>query len=401
MAQKRNPEKSFRENARIRIENTAQKFLLLIIGCILAFTIAEIFLRFYNPFVSRVKGNKIVLSANEEYLIKNNKIKKLDKIIVYKTNSLGFRGKEPPEDFGDYITIITVGGSTTECSLISEGKTWPDVLGMMLKNVFKHLWINNAGFDGHSTFGHIVLMKDYIIKIKPKVVLFLMGGLDAGIDDFIQGDKMLMKKGFYLKSVQGILKSIANQSEVFAFTLNIYRYIRATIIGVTHTELDLNESEMLEMSEDAKTHIIQMHKIKYIKGYERRLNNLIHISKENGIEPILITQSLLFGNAIDDVTNVDLAKLKIRENANGELGWQIMELYNDVTRQVGVKKGLLVIDLAKEMPKSSRYFYDTGHYSNEGAKKVAEILYKFLCPYLAKKYDANLTRDCNISIVGN
>ncbi len=396
MARRKKSEKSFREKVWCQVKNTAQNFLLLFIGCILAFVIAEVFLRIYNPLAFNVKGDKIILEANVELSIKNNKIKKLDRTITYRKNSLGFRGEEPPEDFEDYLTIITVGGSTTECSLLSEGKTWTDVLGIKFKNVFKQLWINNAGLEGHSTFGHRVLMEDYIIKMKPKVVLFLVGGNDTAQEDF-EADKSIIKKEFYFKSIRGLLISMSNYSEVFTVTLNIYRYIRAVIIGVTHTELNLNESEMLEMSEDDKTRIIQMHKIKYIKGYERRLSNLVQISKENGIEPILITQPALYGKAIDNITNVNLAKLKIRKNANGELAWQILELYNDVTREVGRREGILIIDLAKEMPKSSRYYYDTVHYTNEGAEIVAEIIFKFTCPFLIKKYDEYSIKNCYIS----
>lgn len=55
-----------------------------------------------------------------------------------------------------YLTIISVGGSTTECFYISDDKTWTHILGMKLKSVFTRVWINNAGLDGHSTFGHII-----------------------------------------------------------------------------------------------------------------------------------------------------------------------------------------------------------------------------------------------------
>ena len=34
------------------------------------------------------------------------------------------------------------------------------------------------------------------------------------------------------------------------------------------------------------------------------------------------------------------------------------------------------------MPKDSRYFYDVCHYTNEGSKKVAEILADEIVPFL-------------------
>jgi hypothetical protein len=64
----------------------------------------------------------------------------------------------------------------------------------------------------------------------------------------------------------------------------------------------------------------------------------------------------------------------------------VVEIYNDITRQVGEEENLLVIELARKMPKSSKYFYDLMHYTNEGAAKVADIIYQDLAPYLRQKY---------------
>ena len=59
---------------------------------------------------------------------------------------------------------------------------------------------------------------------------------------------------------------------------------------------------------------------------------------------------------------------------NGDLGWEVLELYNDVVRQRGREAGVLVIDLAREMPKNSTYYYDLMHYTNAGAALVADIV---------------------------
>lgn len=56
-----------------------------------------------------------------------------------------------------------------------------------------------------------------------------------------------------------------------------------------------------------------------------------------------------------------------------------------------------MIDLAREMPKSTRYYYDLLHFTNEGAEKVAEIIHEKLCPYLAKKYNKYAIENCDIS----
>lgn len=383
------------------IGNILRNILLVLLGCFISFIAGEIFLRIYNPFAFSVKGDKIVLSANEKYIIKNHEIKKLDRTIVLKTNSLGFRGQEPPQDFKNYLTTITVGGSTTRCGYLSEGKTWPDVLGRKLKKVFKNTWINNAGLDGHSTLGHSILMEDYIIKLAPRNVLFLIGINDEGNDAYQWGfedDKLLIKNGLYLKSLKSVGRTLANYSEVFAVGLNLFRYIKATIVGVNHDEeVDLSKKNLtLDLPEEKIALELEKHK-KYLMSYKMRLNKLIQISRENGIEPILITQPTLYGYGIDDVTKTDLERIYKRETENGKLAWKRLELYNDVVRQLGIKENVLVIDLAKEMPKSSKYYYDFSHYTNEGAEKVAEIVFEHLCPFYMQKYKKFATSDCSIS----
>jgi hypothetical protein len=54
--------------------------------------------------------------------------------------------------------------------------------------------------------------------------------------------------------------------------------------------------------------------------------------------------------------------------------WKILEMYNDVTRRAAKEEGVWIVDLARDMPKDSTYFYDGIHFTNEGAEKVAELL---------------------------
>ena len=120
--------------------------------------------------------------------------------------------------------------------------------------------------------------------------------------------------------------------------------------------------------------------------YRQRLETLVSLARGRRIDPVLITQPVLYGTGVDEVTGLHLDEVDVYSYTNGRTGWRELELYNEVTRQVGKEHGLLVIDLARELPKNSRYYYDWVHYSNAGAEKVAEIIYSQLAPYLAKKF---------------
>src|SRR5919199_1131083 len=96
------------------------KIALLIFGTFLALLLLEVLLQIHNPLQARIKGNRIVLTTNKTYHIKNDIIKGLDPEITVTRNSLGFRGPNPPKDLDKYLSVVTIGGSTTQCFFLSD-----------------------------------------------------------------------------------------------------------------------------------------------------------------------------------------------------------------------------------------------------------------------------------------
>ena len=358
--------------------------LALFLGIVLALIVLEGLIRIFEPIEFRVRGNKLQLPVNRKWVIRADGISGLDAVIDHRTNWLGFRGENPPKNFADYLTIIAVGGSTTHCRYISEGKTWVDLLGEKLKKSFPKLWINNAGCDGQTTFGHLILMEDIIVKLRPKVVLFLVGANDQRYKDSqIHDLHFLTKKdNSYLG---GFIESLLARSEVNYYLINFIRYHKAQKWGLLHHPVDLTKTNSREVTEKQIEETKEEHRQKYLKSYARRLIKLIEISRENNIEPVLITQPYLLGEGVDDRTGVIWPPWMRIFPVTEELAWEILELYNDVVRQVGQDHQVLVIDLARELPKSSRIFYDFFHYTNEGSAEIADIIYQHLNPFLQKK----------------
>ena len=262
-------------------------------------------------------------------------------------------------------------------------KTWTDLLGKNLKASFKQVWINNAGLDGHSTFGHIILMNDYIIKLRPKVLLFLIGGTEIGPRQSV--DEM---EDLYIKS------KIAH-SEVFNLLANLYRYFRAQImprdlrhlveLGYSKYEKPISEWDKFEILNGEWNLIARDHE-QWMEEFRIRLRTIAILLKDNGIEPIFITQPGLLGDCNDENTGVYLGNIKVSSGMDGKTWWNLLELYNDVTRQVGKEENIFVIDLAKRMKKNSLFFADKVHFTNAGQKHIADILYNELCPFLSRRF---------------
>lgn len=368
------------------------KVALIVLGMGVALFISEVVLRYHNPFGFRMRGNTIVLPVNQTYAIEDPNLQafdKLDKHVTHTKNSLGFRGTEPPVDFAGHLTILTVGGSTTECFYLSDNQTWPALLEGRLKPGFPKLWLNNAGLDGHSTFGHLVLVNDYVTQLRPKVALFMVGINDLFSDSPNRFDRMDRNL---------LIGTLANHSELVALGLNMVRHARTAgmkSLGAMPRPLNLKVPEYREVSPEEEQSLLQGLE-KPLAQYESRLARLIKMTRQSGIEPVLITQPALFGEGVDDVTQarLDRVDIEIYKKMNGRVAWKLLENYNDVTRKIGREQGVTVIDVAAKLPKSSRYFYDYLHYGKEGAAKVAEIVGHELCPMLKAKWPEHAKGAC-------
>ncbi len=274
-----------------------------------------------------------------------------------------------------------MGGSTTECFYLSDGNTWTDVLGRKLAGDFNRVWINNAGLDGATTYRHLILLEDYLVALKPKLALFLVGINDVGAGNLQAADR---RKSPSFKSLS---RWILNHSEVYSLGQNLYRYFVAQERGLHHQEMDLKAQGTLDrIPEKIQAETLRQYQNQFLPYYRQRLEQLIKICRDHHIEPVFLTQPVLYGQGTDPATGVNLETVRLGENLNGRLMYEIVELYNQALRQTGEKELVRVIDLAKKMPRDSAYYYDYLHYTDRGAAQVAEIIYQDLRPWLVQKY---------------
>jgi lysophospholipase L1-like esterase len=354
-------------------------FYLLLITLMLF----EVVLHIYNPLNLRVKGSEIVLPINEHYEFQNSKNPQLESHIVHTKNALGFRGENLPADTSKLFKIITVGGSTTECYFVSDESTWAYVLGQKLKKDIPNLWLNNAGLNGQSTFGHQLLMNKYIAKLKPDVVIFLFGVNDVNRNDLNQFDSQMSKE-----SNSGLKEWFMKNSELASIFVNVKRSMMARSLMGGHKvfdELPLPKRETLELTQEYIENELQKQRNEVLPHYKERVNRLIQICKQHQIQPVFLTQPLFYGIGKDSTTNIDLTKIKVTDTENGELFWKKLELFNQTTRQLAQENNILLIDLAQKMPRRVEYYYDSMHYTKQGCDKVSEIVYQGLSPTIKTK----------------
>lgn len=373
-----------------RMRRIVFRIMSVLCGTFVGLMLLEVSLRYFPPVQLRIRGSRIALPINQRTVISNTTISTVDAEIVQTRNSLGFRGADPPADFAQSLTLVTVGGSTTECYYLSDDKTWPELLRPRLDRKFCRLWLNNAGLDGHTTFGHQQLLEQYLLALRPKCIIFLIGANDVGLDRSRVNDNQL-QKGYWADNLgEHTYFWVVEQSATAALLDNLRRTAQARSAGVSHqninhAQLKWNELHAVDLSEKQSTEIINHHRTSFLPGYRRRVQALVEQCRRADILPIFMTQPALFGPAKDPQTGVDLSRVAVGE-LNGAGQWQILELYNSMTREVASNFGVPLIDLARHMPKDSQYYYDYYHFSNAGAVQVADIVEHELSPILSREF---------------
>lgn len=376
------------------IRNTA----LLLASILVAFLLAEAILRLYNPFETRIRGEQITLRTDFVHKMPNLINPKLAPELVHTRNNIGFRGPDWPPKDDNAIRIFAVGGSTTECFYLSDGLDWPAIMARKINSqkiidsintafdpeISQSLpvWVNNAGLDGHSTFGHRILLQEILQQYKPNYILYLVGANDVGRWDLSDHHQMGIPTTSTSSWVRTWRNFITHHSEMGALAENLIRGYRARSLGVNHQNIDFSTLPQRDVIDEEVQNTITLNQSGYTQAYHQRLSLLVDETLALGIQPVLITQPVPYGLAIDPESGVDLARIEVRYGS-GYQRWREVELYNNVTREIAATYDILLIDLERELPKNTVYYYDFIHFTEEGAKEVGRIVSENMLSRLA------------------
>jgi lysophospholipase L1-like esterase len=366
------------------------------LGILVSFALLEVALRIHNPIVQTVKGDKVVLRVNYDEIRRNDHIPGVAREIHIHQNSLGFRGADPPADFAERLSIITVGGSTTRSATQSDDRTWTDMLGNAVADCFDRTWINNAGFEGHTSFAHIQLIRDYIKKLRLKVVIMLIGANELHADGPIEGPNAFDREQIATEidlnaGIKGFIKGLSNRSEAIQLGLTVYRSLRAWRVGLNYGNSDwanLEEGEAIPSDGEAK--LIRAREMQ--PAYAERLRLLVYELRYAYTVPVLMTQPTVAGIARDPTTGKDLSRLE-----EGLFWDRSFEIFNETMRRVAQSEDVQLIDLARTMPKDTKYYWDRIHYTDAGATKMAQLAAATLLPYLEREFPSYSKGNCQVT----
>jgi len=354
------------------------KNLALFSGSLLiCLIILEVFLRLFTP--ASVFHPVLTLFPYQKHTIRRDLSGVCDTVYT-STNKWGLRGDPIPKNWNDLTSILTIGGSTTHCQYLSDNKTWPYRLQELLRRDDPSVMVQNGGLDGHTSYGHLLMMKAVVPVIKPKFIIVLAGVNDMNVavrkishakgigrqklDNPLAQSRLVFRLYSYSRTLQFLFTwyqiiiektPIVNQVEY-----TYHRYFKPLPMDRKPTELDfLSNKELLTAD------------------YEVQIKEMIQIAKNSGIKMLFLTQPTIYEDN-EYWSGIRADWFSYQKNPlviSAATEWKLLEAFNQKLLNICESEGIACFDLASEVPHSSDYFYDDYHFNELGAEFVAEKIY--------------------------
>ncbi len=325
----------------------------------------------------------------------------------FTTNSLGTRG---PELDGERVRILTIGGSTTACTVLDDDETWPALLMEYLGRDAgdpSRVWVTNSGVDGQNSHHHIMHAKYLLPRLPAIDYVILYAGLnDVGMwlysTDF---DPHALDDPAYWDHRIGEAFRVSNFTPAaYPWYKHLELWKRASIAKdllrsrfqkeppsegafVQDAELEWMEEARQQRHERAKEFV---HRAKMdtlpaaLDSYGANLERIAQLVRTAEAEPIFVAQAIQH-QFLDESERrrlwmgaMDGGKTYVKEEQMLEL----LRAYNQRMREVAERQGVLFIDLPGLLHGHKDLFYDGVHLNEAGARAMARVLADRIGPLL-------------------
>ena len=317
----------------------------------------------------------------------------------FRVNSRGLRADEYTGEHE--LTVLALGGSTTECLILDQEEAWPKVVQDRLgARLGIEVWVGNAGVSGLSTRHHLFQMAPLLDEYpSTRFVLLLAGVNDFGLrlyrDDEYDPD-YLTREGADLATLRRAFKQYPREYRdnlPWGKRLELYDrvrlardFVRSRFRGRAGEAQDASGSNLGRWRENRQNATLIREDLPdlsdALREYEINLRRLVGVARDAGAEVLLMTQPSLWGPELSKREEELLWWGGVGNFLSGdpteyysaaalERG---MNAYNRRLLDVCRDEDALCLDLAARLPKDTTVFYDGIHLTEHGARLVADLV---------------------------
>lgn len=303
------------------------------------------------------------------------KLPHMDSKVEFTTNNMGFRGDllTVPKPKNEY-RVFLIGGSTTENLFIDDQWGLERQIQSRLQDSVKNKTIKvyNAGKSGDATPDHLAMLTFRIIHLRPDLIVLFPGINDLNRlvrnYDYLHFPKSEEdRKNTFVRD----LKFFLSNSQIFRRLINVMNRNETNARSAIYLKTNYKE----KVQEVSKLPLMEEFPHLDFNIFRRNIQSFVGIAQAHHIPLLLLTQTHTWNNDSDEY-------LKANHWMTGTGDYRFPErdladalgIINQILLETASQSGMISLDLEKQIPKTSDYFYDDCHFNKMGVEKSSEII---------------------------
>jgi lysophospholipase L1-like esterase len=268
------------------------------------------------------------------------------------------------------LSIVFLGGSTTECLYVSPHNRFPHLTAT---NLERQLGLNvngiNAALSGNNSMHSLLLLLGKVIPLRPDFVVLMHATND--IAALSKGGSYWIRDGS-LRIYEQERLTVGDAGKVLVRAL--IPYTSATLQRAANNLRELVGIRRADAKAPAPV-AAKDARAEMGRDFENSLRSFVRLATAWGIAPVLMTQVHIAPTS--DAERRD-AFVKPEQQAGAPMRPEsfpsLLDFFNAITREVAKSEGILLIDLARARNWVPGDVYDGMHFTDQGSKLVADIV---------------------------
>ncbi len=273
------------------------------------------------------------------------------------------------------LTVVFLGGSTTECKFLPEEKRIPFLAGRLLEERL-NLKINsyNAGVSGNHSLHSLNILINKILPLDPDIVI-----LTHNQNDLV----FLIYMGAYwadhpTRSLIVTPREQTGPRKIFSAAGKLGRSAAKWLIpGISgrlgRLRLQLAPPGQADEWAGFRERPEDFDLDSAAEEFGNNIQAFIDICRSRGIEPVLATQASRFKEAPDEDVRKALSPLE-KAGISYSRFREAHRRFNRVVREAADRNSVILVDLEVEIPQEAEFLYDPVHFSGPGAEAAAALV---------------------------
>jgi len=280
------------------------------------------------------------------------------------------------------LTLVFLGGSTTEDIYDDENNRFPYLAGHLLEES-TGLRVNsyNAAKSGNDSLHSLDVLLNKVVPLKPDLVAMMHNINDLSI--------LLFEKSYWNRnpSRSPLIEKKPDWRTVGKNLQETFQLARDLVVpnlyAALHRLLHAEGKSQADEFQQVRGQKIEVNQDYLVREFTLNLQTFINICRARGITPVLLTMPSRLKDDPDPLIRRLMQRLEEQNGITYRDFKGAFDRFNQTIREVAAQNRVLLIDLAQEIPQEKEYMSDVAHYTPAGSRLVAQKIAAGLSPLLA------------------